>query len=254
MNNRRPQTAVSDFVSVLNLRGSDGLPRIVVGGHAVNIWAEYYLPREPKLSKFVPFLSKDLDLLGNHVDLESLAMQTGYPCERAENKMFIPSTGHVLMPFKDGHIVKIDVLKRIYGVSTEKIRDSAIELRREKVLLRVIDPLHLLQAKTENAVHLPQNKEGFERQDERHMRIMLLCTHEYLKDGIMATGKDKSLVRNCLDLHEQLIAFIKTNTALLASKMYGINWKDVFPLKKLEQCPNPRIQNFYKIRLAKCFP
>ena len=51
--------------------------QLVVGGQAVNLWAERYQDREPELAKYQPFTSKDLDLIGTMDDVLLLSQQTG---------------------------------------------------------------------------------------------------------------------------------------------------------------------------------
>jgi hypothetical protein len=46
---------------------------IIVGGQSVNIWAEYYAPRDPALGLMGPFTSKDVDFYQNRQAAEQLA-------------------------------------------------------------------------------------------------------------------------------------------------------------------------------------
>lgn len=57
-------TEVSDFAGVL-LPMDGGHPPVIVGGHAVNLWSMYFLSKGiAGLADFLPFTSKDLDLVG----------------------------------------------------------------------------------------------------------------------------------------------------------------------------------------------
>ena len=38
---------------------------VVVGGRAVNFWAEFYAPRVPAIDREAPFTSKDIDFCGD---------------------------------------------------------------------------------------------------------------------------------------------------------------------------------------------
>jgi len=59
-------TEVHDFKEIIQISIGGRLP-LVVGGHAVNIWALSYLDRIGNdLAAFQPFTSKDLDLFGTH--------------------------------------------------------------------------------------------------------------------------------------------------------------------------------------------
>ena len=66
------QTEVGDFADVL--MPTDGSePPVVVGGHAANLWGLHYLAKGvTELARFLPFTSKDLDLVGTTELLERL--------------------------------------------------------------------------------------------------------------------------------------------------------------------------------------
>ena len=38
---------------------------ILIGGQALNIWAEYYARQDPSLNTYSPFFSHDIDFLGD---------------------------------------------------------------------------------------------------------------------------------------------------------------------------------------------
>lgn len=67
----RPETRVADFAEILS--PSDGSePPVIVGGHAVNLWAMYFLSGGvDELADYQPFTSKDLDGMGPVWHLES---------------------------------------------------------------------------------------------------------------------------------------------------------------------------------------
>ena len=75
MPEERPATAFSDVADVVSVKTDDELP-MVVGGHAVNIWALAYSSRLGlQLQPYAPFTTKDLDLWGPKKILDSLAQK-----------------------------------------------------------------------------------------------------------------------------------------------------------------------------------
>ena len=52
-----------------------GQPYILIGGQAVNYWAEHYLSTEPQLEQLQPFTSEDIDFKGGHADVQRIARQ-----------------------------------------------------------------------------------------------------------------------------------------------------------------------------------
>lgn len=237
-------TTLDDYSQVLDLPGKDGLPRIIVGGQAVNFWATFYLKTEPTLNRFVPFHSKDLDLLGTSIDLLDLAKKTGFKIAQAENKTFIPSAGYLLMPLKSGDTVKVEILKRIYGIQTHEIQDKAVVLDYSGHQIRVIDPISLLKAKMENAVNLEQKRPHGDRQDEKHMRIMIVVTQTYLRETIANIGLEKFSVRDCLDFHEEVVNICSSKSGKKAIEMYDIKWEDALPIEDLEHSEHSQLKNF----------
>jgi hypothetical protein len=66
------QHEFSAFAEVLN---SEEKP-ILVGGQAVNLWAEHYASSIPALDPLRPFMSKDADIFGDRAMAERLAAAT----------------------------------------------------------------------------------------------------------------------------------------------------------------------------------
>jgi len=66
------QHELSAFAEVLN---SAEKP-ILVGGQAVNLWAEHFASAIPALNSLRPFMSKDADIFGDRAMAERLAVNT----------------------------------------------------------------------------------------------------------------------------------------------------------------------------------
>src|SRR5260370_39061831 len=67
--------SLHQFSAVFKIRDADGQPYILIGGQAVNYWAEHYLSTEPQLAKWQPFTSEDIDFKGGRADVERIAQQ-----------------------------------------------------------------------------------------------------------------------------------------------------------------------------------
>ncbi|HUJ11375.1 MAG TPA: hypothetical protein VL171_15270 [Verrucomicrobiae bacterium] len=243
-----PATNVEDYKPILSLRGPDHLPRIIVGGQAVNIWAERYRDAEPRLDNYLPFTSKDLDLLGDASDLHQIATETGFKKMTARREPIIPSAGYLEMPLGDAGSVKIEILKRMYGVTTEEAREAALVIEHKGLQLRVLHPITLLTAKAEAAVHLPQNKPGQERQDVRHLQMMVLCVRSFLREQIVETEAGELEVRDCLDLHQKVLKVLSSYTAGQARRKYGIDWLEIMPVEALKVSREMKLRNFVEQR------
>ncbi len=99
-------------LGVLKMCDADGQPYVLVGGHAVNYWAEHYLSADPQLEKLRPFTSEDIDFTGGHADVQRIARQLEL------NPSFPPKVATTAMsgfiPFQIGDLKSaIEVVRRI---------------------------------------------------------------------------------------------------------------------------------------------
>ena len=67
--------SLQQFSDVLRIRDATGDPYILIGGQAVNYWAERYVPTEPELQPRRPFTSEDIDFKGGTDDVRRIARQ-----------------------------------------------------------------------------------------------------------------------------------------------------------------------------------
>jgi hypothetical protein len=67
--------SLQEFSAVFKIRDADGRPYVLIGGQAVNYWAEHYSSAEPGLEKLRPFTSEDIDFKGGHADVQRIAQQ-----------------------------------------------------------------------------------------------------------------------------------------------------------------------------------
>jgi hypothetical protein len=70
---------LQQFSEIFQVRNSDGIPYVLIGGQAVNYWAECYFAKEPELRKHAPFTSGDIDFRGNRDDVQIIAGQLKLP-------------------------------------------------------------------------------------------------------------------------------------------------------------------------------
>jgi hypothetical protein len=67
--------SLQQFSDVLKIRDTGGQPYVLIGGQAVNYWAERYLSIEPQLKPLQPFTSEDIDFKGSPGDVQHIAGQ-----------------------------------------------------------------------------------------------------------------------------------------------------------------------------------
>jgi hypothetical protein len=84
--------SLAQFSEILKIRDAAGKPYLLIGGQAVNYWAERYLVSEPQLAALRPFTSADIDFKGNTDDVRriagQLALKPGYPPGKSKGVQF----------------------------------------------------------------------------------------------------------------------------------------------------------------------
>jgi hypothetical protein len=184
--NPAPPRQLVDYLVLLRQKDSTGRPFALVGGQAVNYWAAVYLQREPRLQPLMPFLSKDVDLIGTKAEAAQVAARTGWhlspPIVRGGPVEAVLSSE----PDQQGLVA--DFLLEIKGVSHEDVLAYAqngylhVAETGETLRLRVLDPVLLLAGKIRNAVDIEQERPDNPRQDLKHIKILSLCVPHFLED------------------------------------------------------------------------
>ena len=108
--------SLQQFSEVFKIRDADGQPYILIGGQAVNYWAEHYLSVEPQLAELQPFTSEDIDFKGGYADVQRIARQLESNPNYPPRVEMTALSGFI--PFQIGGLKStIEVVRRIPGVS-----------------------------------------------------------------------------------------------------------------------------------------
>ncbi|MEI8235467.1 MAG: hypothetical protein WCH57_12400 [Verrucomicrobiota bacterium] len=108
---RRP---VEDFEAILRAISKQKEPVILVGGHAVNVWALSYLDRLGKrLAPLQPFTSGDMDVFATRNALMGLYRELGGKLLLSGPREIIDGT---LIFGVDPDTRELDVLRRVNGI------------------------------------------------------------------------------------------------------------------------------------------
>ena len=188
-----------DFAALL----AGNKPLFIVGGQAVNLWALYY---SDYTSELIPFVSADLDILGDKTTLTNIAKKTGlkphfFPMRPPTNEV-----GVIIAKNAGGQLLPIEVLSSVHGIKNEELRQNEYTFRigENDTIVKLPGPIALLQAKIANVADIPQ--EG--RQDERHVRILCKLMPAYLKDISKNVDKKRIKEREMLNMFELLLKII----------------------------------------------
>lgn len=234
---------VSDFKEILSHPFRGELP-LLVGGHAVNVWATLYQEEiGGELDPWQPLTSKDLDLYGDIGLLDELKARFGGEYRLSGPRS--PVVGQLSLRL-GGFDRKVDVLRNVVGLNHIELCADPLILRLKlegiEYPFRVLPSHTLLQAKIANLATLDQTT----RHDFKHVNIMLLVNREIIK-GLLARVESGDLeARTAIGFLEKIRKMLLTDHALACAKSHGIAWQDIWPMKDLRQTLNPKIQNFVK--------
>lgn len=180
-----PPEAVIDIASIL---GEDQ-DTFIVGGQALNIWAEYYAGSANELNAYRPFTSKDIDYFGYRAAAERLAARIGgeaiFP--DPDNTTFQTA---IVRGVIGGVEVEIDFLSHVLGVGRglqDGVVDISVPCTRDgaagAIDIRLMHPLHCLQSRVTNLVKLDRRDDTARRQAEAAPIVLREFISEALADG-----------------------------------------------------------------------
>ena len=107
--------SLQQFSEVLNIRDETGRPYLLIGGQAVNYWAERYLAVEPQLESLRPFTSEDIDFKGGNADVQRIARQLDRNPSYPPKVQMTALAGFI--SFQIGDLKSaIEVVRRISGI------------------------------------------------------------------------------------------------------------------------------------------
>ncbi|MDB6124224.1 MAG: hypothetical protein JWQ71_3217 [Pedosphaera sp.] len=234
------------FTSVFSVRNKQGTPLVLIGGQAVNYWAELYSTKEPGLAKWQPFTSEDIDFQGTREDVGLIASQLGLVPVFPRSVEMTALAG--MIPFKHGDLKsQIEVVSSVPGVPAKLLQQTALEATWEKHQIRVIDPISLLYAKAHLALKVSQKG----RRDTDHLAIMVLCVRAFLGETLHKVEDGSLPARNWLAAMERVLALSESTTGAKTARRFGTDWTEALPLKEIERCAVSQIVVFRHKRLPR---
>jgi hypothetical protein len=219
-------------------------PLHLVGGQAVNLWALHYWKRTADLA---PFVSRDVDVLGDLSTLEELATHLHtkpqiFPLRPPTNTL-----GVVIAHDKDGDPVLIEVLKYVHGVGEDELWNPTytFEIGSNAVAVHVPGPVALFKAKVANLADLSQAG----RQDEKHVQILARLLPDYWKDLCAAVTSGKVEERKLIKHLETILAVATSSKG--KTILAKVSIETIFLFKGLESANLSKVQAFIKNRLIR---
>lgn len=176
-----PRDLVVELASILRLE--DGA--FLIGGQALNLWAEHYHSRADELHEFGPYTSKDIDYFGHLDAAEKLAAALDGEIRTPKIGDATPHTAIVKAQFQ-GQLLEIDFLDTVLGVDPTIMQHFAVNLAvpmtlggtSGQILIPVMNPVHCLQSRVANVMKLGRRSLLAEKQ----LQASPIIVREYLKE------------------------------------------------------------------------
>ena len=177
---------------------------VLVGGQAVAIWTSHLQDRiEGVLAEVIA--SRDIDLLGNASDLRKAGELLGGRVRVAGWDDHTPLTGVAIFLDDDGHERRLDVLESVYGLSSEDLRNTAIEIDLlvddGQVRVWVMHPERCMESRVHNSA-LPNKQTDLAW---RQLRASILCARAFSQ--LLLDERGDAAVRDVLNLNERVFRF-----------------------------------------------
>ncbi|MEZ4297217.1 MAG: hypothetical protein R3B70_19790 [Polyangiaceae bacterium] len=179
-----------------------GAKIVLIGGQALNFWAEHFLPRAPELAAGAPYTSKDIDFCGDRAAVIDCA-------SRLQGRFALPSdfestvnSGVVLFVDGDGTPRQIDFLDAPYGLRAQDVFDTSIPIEEldehgepTGIRFSVMHPVRCMESRVHNVIGLRQTDAHALKQ----LRASIFCARELLRDLL-----EQGYVREVLKLSERI--------------------------------------------------
>ncbi len=236
--------SLRQFSEVFKIRDADGQPYVLIGGQAVNYWAEHYLHADPQLEKLQPFTSEDIDFKGSRADVQRIARQLelnpSYPPKVAMTAL----SGFILFQIGDLKSA-IEIVRRIPGISD--LHTPAIQAEWEGQTIRVLDPISLLACKLELAATVSQEQ----RRDVAHLKILLPCVRAFLSELLQQVELGRLQAKDWLKVANQTLKLTTNNRARKLASKHQINWSEILPRTAIAKSQNEKIRRFREQQLER---
>ncbi len=241
------QTGFEDYLDLLRVFDEREAEALIVGGQAVNFWAEVFEEEEPELQRYRPFTSADLDLHRPDLSARRLlrAQARNVEAERDPfGKAFTIVAHTFLIQGKQGRLLAVDDLKAVPGLRPNELKKGTLVVEFSGIRLRVLNPIACLKAKLHNVGTIDQRG----RQDEKHVRILIPCARAFLRH-LVAEAHRSGNCRPALNALQQLLLWTSDHETIKVARAHGVVLLQTVPLADLKKSDLPKLVNFVAKRL-----
>lgn len=196
---------------------------VLVGGQAVNFWAELYAPVVPSFAGEAPFTSKDIDFCGNARAVRICAERLGGTSRIPTMDDNTPNSGIVTFVDDSGVERTIDFVDAPFGLDATEVRRLAIPAeivgptgKAEGPPFLIMHPVQVMESRVHNTMGLP----GYGSAEAlKQLRVSVVCAREFIR-YLVTNGHG----REALKLNERIFQFaLKDRRGKLVHAAHGVD-------------------------------
>jgi hypothetical protein len=179
---------------------------VLVGGQAVSIWTGQLQHLLDGRLTPAQVISGDIDFLGNAADVQLAADLLGGRARLAKWEDRTTLAGVAIFLDSDGHERRLDFLKSPYGMDSDDVRNTAIEIELDlpavqHVPIWVMHPERCMESRVHNSA-LPNKQTDLAW---RQLRASILCARAFSQ--LLLDERGDAAVRDVLNLNERVFRF-----------------------------------------------
>lgn len=179
---------------------------VLIGGQALNLWAERYSSSTPELAAVAPFTSKDIDFYGSASQVARCAELLGGTHRLFNVNDRTAAAGVVTTPSG----FEIDLVHAPRGVRPDQLALRAVYLSS----VRVMHPMHVLESRAANVVHIPRADEHSLKQ----LRAAVIIAREFIREVLRDRG-----AREAHPLNEWAFTIAASDDSLAVWRAFAID-------------------------------
>jgi hypothetical protein len=182
---------------------------VLVGGQAVSIWISQLQTRLKDLTA-AQVVSRDIDFLGSAMDVRRAADLLGGRVQLARWEDRTPLVGVALFIDSDGHERRIDFLQSAYGMDSDDIRRTAIEIDLflgggRQAPVWVMHPERCMESRVHNSTLANKQTDLAWNQ----LCASILCARAFSQ--LLLDERGGAAVRDVLNLNERVFRFAQND-------------------------------------------
>ena len=203
---------------------------ILIGGQALNVWAEYYAEKDPSLNTHSPFFSHDIDFLGGRTTAEQIHEAWKGKITRPSEASRTPLIAKLEFRLDDGRRVIMDFLDETAGFKNDSVRKEARATQNPytQTTLKVLHPMHCMASRIVNTYGaLDRRSRQYSVHEIRRTQLSIKVLSHYISD--LFRTQEETLHEEAYRLIDYTAGFAIESPAKRAYHMDKVDVLDAIP-------------------------